>query len=384
MSVNKFEIRQVVPNIGEEEYRELKNCFDSNWITEGPYSRRLLEDFNMYTGARFSVFASTGTLGLYLALKALDLPPGSKVLVSNFTFFGSASSIVMAGLEPVFVEVDSSDYQICTEGIYFHLENSKDISAVMIPHIYGGINSKIVEIVERCKSKGIRVIEDAAQAVGVFLDDVHAGNFGDISMFSFYGDKTVTMGEGAIVVTSDLKLYEKLCYIRNQGRLHSGTFIHDEIGMNFRITDMQAAVGYIQFKKIEEIVKQRREIFQLYISQINSVEFINTISYGENVRYVPFRFPILFANELDRKRVEKMLNDSGVETRRFFYPMNLQPSLRLFSVKPCLCHCNRANCCDASLRLYNNGLCLPVHHKIGVEEVNYIFEQIKKYFQDVR
>ena len=207
------------------------------------------------------MFAPNGTLGLYLAILSLDLPPNSEVLVPSFTFFGSASSIVFAGHKPVFVDVSTSDYTMDLDDLQSKI--TKNTAAIMAVHIYGQA-ARLSAICSIARQHNLYLIEDAAQAIGVEYEGKHAGTIGDVGVVSFFADKTITTGEGAVLFCKDEQLWKRLRLLRNQGRQNSGTFIHDSLGMNFRITDMQAAVGCAQLEKLDSIKKQRLEAYADY------------------------------------------------------------------------------------------------------------------------
>ena len=231
-----------MPYIGNEEHEAMKECFDANWITEGPKCKEFSERFLELTSARYGVFAQNGTLALYLGLRAAGVKHGDEVIVPNFTFIASANAVEMCGAKPVFVDINLEDLQIDITDCDRVL--SKKTTAIMPVHLFG-MAADMGEVMAYAVEKNLKVIEDAAQAVGVTWGGKHCGTFGDVGCFSFFADKTITMGEGGFVTTNNEKIYKKLLYLRNQGRLNRGSFVHPEMGYNFRITDFQAAMGLV-------------------------------------------------------------------------------------------------------------------------------------------
>ena len=361
-----MKINQVMPKVGLEELRNLEISIDRAWLTEGPFTESFITEVKRISGAKFALPVNNGTLGLYLSLLSLDLEKGSEVLVPSFTFFGSVSSIYFAGLKPVFVDVDRNNYMSTVKN--FKTALTAKTKAIMPIHIYG-MAADMNPIMSFAKENNLKVIEDAAQGMGVHFKDKYCGTFGDIGVLSFYADKTITMGEGGVVLTNSEGIFEKAKLIRNQGRPNSGTFIHSDFGMNFRITDMQAGVGLAQIGRLPEIEKSRLERFQLYKNELSCIEDIRPIKSPVNGNFIPFRFA--FTSNYKNK-IELKLNDNGIQTRSFFYPMHIQPAVvKSFGIqKPQ----------QVSEKLYEKGLCLPVHHEVSKDNIISICDLIKQVY----
>lgn len=358
-----MKLSQVSPWL-DVENELLDEVIGAKWLTEGKYAGLFLEKFKDITETSYAVLAPNGTLGLYLALLSLNLPQGSEVIVPSFTFFGSASSIVFAGLKPVVVDVDLDDFSISIEKLEKAL--TKNTSAVMAVHMYGQA-AKLNRITSFCRDNKLRLIEDAAQAMGVTYQDRHVGTFGDVAMISFFADKTITMGEGSVVMTQDLEVFERLKLIRNQGRPNSGTFVHPSLGMNFRITDMQAAVGYSQLFKLNDIIEQRKTTYKKYFEMLNGGEEVKFMKIDEDSTHIPFRVAITVRN---KEKTIKNLEEKGFQTRSFFYPMHKQPGL--------MNYIDQIDGCENSLKLYETGICLPVHRDVKLENIEEICEIVRK------
>ena len=212
--------------------------------------------------------APNGTLGLFLALLALDLPCDSEILIPSFTFYASATAAIFAGLRPVFVDADRATFNLDI-GSLEHLVTDRT-RAIMPVHVYGH-SAPMDEIVDFATRHRLVVLEDAAQAYGVHYRGRHAGTWGDAGVISFFADKTITTGEGGVVLTNDTQLYERLRLLRNQGRLTSGTFVHDSLGMNFRVTDLQSAVGNAQLRKLPGLIASKRANHDRYAANLADV-----------------------------------------------------------------------------------------------------------------
>jgi perosamine synthetase len=357
-------ISQVDLFLDSEELDRLAPSVLGRWLTEGPRAAELTEAIKAITGTRHLVFAPNGTLGLYLALLGLDLPRDSEILIPAFTFYGSAMSAVFAGLKPTFVDCRADTYNIDLDDLERKI--GPETRAIMPVHIYGQ-SCDIEGVMAIARRHGLKVLEDAAQSFGVSFNGRHTGTFGDAAMFSFFSDKVVTMGEGAAVFTQDDEVQARLKLLRNQGRPNSGTFIHPSLGMNFRITDIQAAICLSQLGKLARIKARRLQLWDLYRRELEGVGDIRFMTVHPKSEIIPFRAPFTTGRKAD---LEAHLKASGIETRGFFYPMHLQPKL-VRSPPQAL---------PVSERLARTGLCLPVHHHIADEDALYVCRTIKAFF----
>ncbi|MBZ0128014.1 MAG: DegT/DnrJ/EryC1/StrS family aminotransferase [Rhodobacteraceae bacterium] len=359
-------ITQVMPFIGNEELALITESIEARWLTEGPNAAAFLEHIRDYTGCKYVVLAPNGTLGLHLALLALDLPAGSEIIIPSFTFFGSASSAVFANLVPVFVDVDPETFNI--DPARLEQAITPNTRAIMPVHVYGH-SANMDAVMDVAARHGLKVIEDAAQAYGVIYKGRHCGTIGDIGVISFFADKTITMGEGAVVMTNDEATYTRLRYLRNQGRENSGTFIHDALGMNYRITDIQAATGLAQARKFPAVEKHKQTIHALYRELLEGVGDLSFLRVEDGSNLIPFRFCLRTAH---REGLAAALDAAGVQTRSFFYPMHRQPPLEKYH--------RATNDMAVSERLYEEGLLLPVHIEVSEEDVHYMCDVVRRFF----
>ena len=363
----RYKVPQLEPYIGKEELENLKKTIDEKWITEGPFSKEFLEIIKGFTGAKNGVLANNGTLALFLGLLALGVGKGDEVIVPDFTFIASASSVAFTGAKPVFVDINEDDLQIAVEQI----ENviTKKTKAIMPVHIYGQ-SADMDPILKLAKENNLRVIEDAAQGYGIFYKGRHTGTIGDVGIISFFGDKTVTCGEGAVILTNDDEVYNKLRYLRNQGRLTSGTFIHSQLGMNFRMTDLQCAVGVAQLKKLKEIERIKLKNYRLYQSLLKDVQEISFVKELDFSNFIPFRANIKVKN---LEKLCEYLENNGIQTRRFFYPLHLQPCFSYLGYKE--------NEFPITNKVHSAGLSLPVFPRLKKEQIEYICDKIKEFYR---
>lgn len=369
-----MKVPQLQPWIGNEEYAAIGECFELNWITEGPKAQKFQCELLELIGARYGVFAPNGTLALYLAIRSLEICEGDEIIVPDFTFIGSANAIEMAGAVPVFCDVHSGHCQIdlaCAEKCL-----TSRTRAIMPVHMYGTVCDMDAVVAFATKHK-LQIVEDAAQAIGVRFRGRHAGAFGTVGAFSFFADKTITTGEGGFVVTSDPAIYEKLLYLRNQGRLERGTFVHGEIGYNFRMTDMQCAMGLVQLQKLGDIIRRKMEILEQYRYMLAPCRHVSFFAPPENAEWVPFRIP-LFCEKAHELMV--FLPTQGIEPRTFFYPLHRQPAygylMNTSSSKQDLDDSQFPQ----AIYAYEHGVCLPVFPALTTEQINHVCSAIREFY----
>lgn len=366
-----MKVPQFAPYIGEEEYAAIKQCFTDNWITEGPKAKEFNAMLCELIGVKYGVFAPNGTLALYLALRAMEIGPGDEVIVPDFTFIGSATSVEMTGATPVFADVNRRnfqiDYQVCKKLL------SKKTKAIMPVHIYG-MSANMDEVMGFASANKIMVIEDAAQAIGVRYKGKHCGSFGKIGCFSFFADKTITTGEGGFIVTDDKAIHENLLYLRNQGRLNRGSFIHPHIGYNFRMTDIQIAVGIVQLNKLPEIIKKKSAILAKYKSRLAAIDQISMISLEDGSNYIPFRIALICQQAT---ALMAYMEERGIQSRTFFYPLHKQPCFQYLAASQDLSD----DCFPNAIFGYDHGVCLPSFVSIADEQIDYVCNVIEEYFR---
>jgi perosamine synthetase len=354
-------IPQFEPWLGEEELVQVAETIKDNWITGGPKVKEFERRVGGLCGTKHAIACCNGTLALYMGLKAMGIGEGDEVIVPDFTFIASANSVVMTGGIPVFVDIDAKTFNIspeCTEKAI-----TGRTKAIMPVHIYGQ-SADMDAIMEIARKHKLMVIEDAAQGIGVSFRGKPVGGFGETGCMSFYADKTLTTGEGGMVFTDDDKLAEKLLILKHQGRTGRGFYFHEHIGFNFRLTDMQAAVGLAQLNKLPAIIERKKSNEKLYrdlLADVRGVEFPYIDPQGFNV---PFRINILLDNP---QALSEYLNKEGIGSRQFFYPLHLQPCYNIKGDFP------------NSIRAYERGLSLPSSVTLKHEQIEYVCEKIRAF-----
>lgn len=352
-------IPQFEPWLGQEELAKLAECIQDNWITGGKKLKEFEKRIASLVGVKHAIACCNGTQALYLGLRVLGIGEGDEVMVPDFTFIASANSVVWAGATPLFCDVDKDSLCMDSESITRNI--TAKTKAVMPVGIYG--NSPNMDELQTGK---LLMIEDAAQDIGVTWEGKHLGSFGDVGCLSTYADKTITTGEGGVVLTNSDELAEKVIRLLNQGRTGRGWYVHDEIGYNFRMSDLHAAIGLAQLDRLDEIIARKKRHEVLYRELLgNTVQFPIT---DDRCFNVPFRHNILVD---DPEALSRHLSGKNIGSLRFFYPLHRQPCYEYLGLDDS----NFPN----SMWAYDHGLSLPSSATLTDTEIEYICGEIKEF-----
>ena len=360
-------IIQIQPWISWLEIKEIFKVIRSTFITEGKATLLFEKKTVEMTGSKYAMAYANGTLGLFAALKALKIGPGDEVIIPNLTFIATANAVIMAGAKPVFCEIDKDDLGISPSKITPLI--NKNTKAIMPVHLYG-FSCKMDEIVDIAKSHNLKIIEDAAQGVGVHYKNKHVGTIGEIGVLSYYGNKTITTAEGGMILTQDKELFQTCYRLKNHGRDKKGMFVHEHIGYNFAFTDLQAAIGLAQMKKLKTIINKKRKIFDRYFNELNSIKQLKFYKI-QNQETPVYWFSSLYTK--DKKELQDYLSKNGVQTRDFFYPLHLQPCYKSgnFNIKDDY---------RVSEDIFNFSLSLPSSVILKEREISKVIRLIKSFY----
>jgi perosamine synthetase len=316
-------VNEPVLNGNEKKY--LNECIDTGWISsEGSFVKRFENNMASYVGRKYSTTCANGSAALDIAVKALGLQKGDEVILPSFTIISCAQSLVTQGLKPVLVDSHFDTFNMIVEDIEAKI--TPKTKAIMIVHIFG-LSVDVDPILELAKKYNLKIIEDAAEVIGQEYKGKKCGSFGDISIFSFYPNKHITTGEGGMVFTDSEELDKRAKKLRNLC-FTTDRFIHGELGWNYRMTNMQAALGVAQLEQIERILKKKRYIGNTYNKLLKDIETINLpivkTDYCENIYWV---YAITIKNSYKKtvKEIMSELAKYNIATRPFFYPMHKQP-----------------------------------------------------------
>ena len=328
MSTAEFiPVNQVLLDGNERKY--LNECIDTGWISsEGPFVRRFEEQFARRVGRKHGIAVANGSVALDAAVAALGLGPGDEVILPAFTIISCAAAVVRAGATPVLVDSDPRTWNMSVEAIEPRI--TARTQSILVVHIFG-LPADLDPILRLAAKHGIAVIEDAAEMHGQGYRGRPCGSFGEISTFSFYPNKHVTTGEGGMILTDDAALAERCRGLRNLCFRAKKRFVHEELGWNFRMTNLQAAVGVAQLERLDDFVARKRRMGKLYselLAEIRGVQLpLAASEYADNIYWV---YGILLeeAARLDAEECTRRLRELAIETRPFFWPMHEQPVFR--------------------------------------------------------
>jgi perosamine synthetase len=312
------------PVLDGNEERYVRDCLETNWISSlGTYITRFEEAFAAWCGMPHAVACSSGTAALHLSLVALGVGPGDEVIIPDFTLIVSANTVILAGAKPVLVDVDEKTW--CLDPRKIEEKITPRTKAIMPVHMYGH-PCDMPAIQDIAKKHGLAVIEDCAEAHGAELGGRKVGTFGDAGCFSFYGNKILTTGEGGMVLVRDAALAARLRLLRDQG-FEPPRFVHRVVGFNYRLTNVQAAIGLAQTEKADEKVRRKREIAGWYLSLFAFGSDLEVPSEAPGAKNVYWMFGVKLGPRFPQGRDAVMdeLKAKGIETRAFFCPMHRQP-----------------------------------------------------------
>ncbi len=350
------------PELAGNEKKYVLDCLDSNWISSSGKYVKLFEDkFSEYLGVKHSESCCNGTAALHLALLALGIGGGDEVIVPAFTYVATANSVYYTGATPVFADCEPDTGNIDPKHIK-HLITGRTKAIVVVP-LYGHPCDMDL-ILEVARKHKIFVVEDAAEALGARYKGKLCGSMADISTFSFYGNKTITTGEGGMVVTNDENLAAKVRLFKGQGMDPSRRYWFPVVGYNYRMTNIEAAIGLAQLENVESFLAKRLEIAGYYNNRLKSIKGIALPVVKEYAVHSWWMYSILIEQDygVGRDQVISMLADKGIETRPFFYPMHKMP-VYANSVKEPL---------DNAVILSEKGINLPTFTALTKDDIIYI------------
>lgn len=367
ISTMSKEIKLDAPNIGVLEKEFLGRAIDSGYIsTIGPFVGEFEARFASYLGsAGGSVSTQSGTAALHVALYELGIGPGDEVIVPALTFAATVNPVLYVGATPVFVDVSAKTWNIDPEQIE---QNITERTKAVIPvHLYG--NPCDMEGIMRLAGKyNLHVIEDSTESLGAKYKGRYTGTFGDAGCFSFNGNKIITTGGGGMVVGKDPKLLNHIKFLVNQARDEANGYYHPEMGFNYRMTNIEAALGLAQMERLEEFLTKKRYFNRIYREGLGDIEFIRFQAGYEGAESSSWLTCLIFEKEIELPDLQKRLKESGIPTRRSFMPLTEFPYYRPYK---------KAGL-TTSYNIFANSLCLPGSTLNEEEDISFVCETIKK------
>jgi perosamine synthetase len=365
-----MKIPQIQPWIDNSEGEYLKKILKKKYLTENFETRKFEEYFEKNYKINHALSISNWTNGIFCCLKALGIGKNDEVIIPNLTFVATANAIILTGAKPVLCDIENDNLSLDLNKIIKYI--NKNTKAIIPVHLYGHCcdMKKLINISKKYK---IPIIEDAAQAISATYNNKYLGTLGLMGGFSFYGNKLITTGEGGIILVKNRNLRNKIYELKNHGRLKKGIFKHKEIGFNFMFTELQAAIGNIQLKKLNKIIKKKSLIFNFYqkeLSLINNIHFMQPVNGNRPVHW----FSNIFTNK--KKELQKFLKKNNIETRDSFLPLNVQPCYKGSKLIK-----NVSEKFPISKNIYNTLLSLPSSYSLSYKQQKFVINKIKEFYK---
>ncbi len=372
-----------VPSFEGNEWKYLKECLDSGWVSSAsPWVDRFEREIARTVGAPHAVATVNGTTALHVALLLAGVEPGDEVLVPDMTFIAPVNAIRYCQAFPVLVDVDSRTWQIDPEkierfltqecrlkgGECFNQKTGRRVRAILPVHLLG-LACDMDRILGLARRFGLKVVEDAAEGLGVHYAGRHIGTWGDVGVLSFNGNKIITSGGGGMILTQDPSLAQRARYLSTQARDDAAEYIHREVGYNYRLTGLQAALGLAQLERLEEFIARKRSIARAYEERLRAVEGITLMPSSPRTEATCWLYTILLPEETaveERRSFIRALRRQGFEARGLWHPIHgLDPYRDCQAVE-----------IEASDRLYRRAVSLPSSVSLGIEQVKRCAEAV--------
>ncbi len=375
-----------VPNLSGNEWKYVKDCLDTNWISSvGSYVNRFEEMVAEFCGSKYAIATSNGTSALHIALMLAGVRQDDLVIVPNITFIASANAVSYCGASPLLMDVDADTWQMdlellesfLSEETFFsedrciHNSSGRVIRAVMPVHVLGNMcdMERLTALAERF---GLRIIEDSTEALGSGYNGKSAGTFGLAGTFSFNGNKIISTGGGGMIVTDDEELARKAKHLTTQAKADPLEYYHDEVGYNYRLVNILAAMGVAQMEQLPGFIRRKHEIRSRYDAALSGLAGIRPQKTGEGVSPNHWLYTVAFP---EQAKLLKYLIGNGVQARPFWVPMN-----RLPMYKDVLYYQSE----DVSGKVYESCISLPCSTSITDEEIDTVTDLILKFYSEVR
>jgi dTDP-4-amino-4,6-dideoxygalactose transaminase len=360
------------PHMGGAEFEFVKEAFDTNWISPvGPHITAFENELAQYNGIPFCAALSSGTAAIHLALIILCVKEGDEVLCSSFTFSGSCNPIVYQKAIPVFIDSEpetwNMDPSLLEEAIQDRkAKNGRYPKAIILVHLYG-MPAKLKELIAIAEKYSIPIIEDAAEALGSTFHGQKLGTFGDLGVYSFNGNKIITTSGGGALVSQNEMWIKKARFLATQARDAAPHYQHTEIGYNYRLSNVCAAIGRGQLQVLDERVQQRRNVFEYYKKELSAIPSIRLVEEPKGSFSNRWLTTVLFDSFEQREKVRLLLEAENIESRPLWKPMHLQP---VFKSYPSIEN-------GVSEKLFETGLCLPSGSNLTLNDLERVAEVIK-------
>ena len=355
------------PDISEKEIEYVDDAVRSGWVSShGKYIDIFEKNFSEFIGSKYGLTVSNGTTALHLALSALGIKEGDEVIVPDLTFISPVNAILYCNAKPILCDINKENW--CINPKLIEKLITEKTKAIIVVHLYGNSADmdKIMELAEKYK---LYVIEDTAESLGTTYKGRRLGSIGTIGCFSFYGNKTMTTGEGGFCTTNSSALYERMSMLRDHGMTLKKRYWHEFIGYNYRMTNLQAALGVAQLERINYFINKKLEIGKIYRDKLRNKVTLHPE--GIDYKGTYWLYSILMKEEKERDNLMDFLFKNGIETRRFFYPVHMMGLYERYSTGNY----------PISTKIAETGVNLPSSVKLIPEEANYVCDKIIEFLE---
>lgn len=365
--MERISIAEPVFNGNEKKY--LMECIDTGWVSaNGRFVNEFQNKFADYCGSKYAIACANGTVTLMLIMKALNIGPGDEVIMPTLTYVATANAVASCGAKPVFVDSDPDTWNVDPAAIEAAITHNT--KAIIPVHLYG-LACDMTAIMDISIRYGIPVVEDAAEAHGAIWDGKRVGSIGKIGSFSFFGNKIITCGEGGMIVTDDDDLYRRMNLLKAQGMDSKKRYWHVIRGYNYRMTNMQAAVGLGQLEKIDWHIAERRRVADIYKRMLNEKlgGYVKVQKVDNSENHVYWMNSIILTDKVKKTRDEVMdeMEQANIEMRPLFYPMHIMPVYRDVDLN-----------LPVAEKLAERGINLPSHSGLDEEKIGYIVDNLAR------
>ncbi len=350
------------PSVGKEELALLADVINRNWLSESKYTREFENRLAVICQRKFALAFSNATAAMIVGMKSLGIGPGDEVIVPSFTHPADPNSIANTGVTPVFADVDEAT--LCLSVKTIDAVKTNKTKAILFVALYGN-SGDIAAVADYAKKNNLFLINDCAAALCSSLNGKQLASYGDFSVLSFFADKTITTGEGGLLLTDSPKLLEECNIYKHDGRRERGVDLIERKGFNFRITELQAAVGVAQLGKLDFFIRRKRENLKEYQSQLSGIPEVQLFKFSNSAEAVPHRVLIFVP---DAAKLIAHLTPLGIGVRTVFMPLHSQPCYGVKGSFP------------ATEKLYATGVCLPSAPTLSKASIGFVCSSIRDFY----
>ncbi len=365
-----FKIPLARPEIRQEDIDAVVAVLKSPNLSLGPRLFEFEKKMAEFTGTQYAIAVNSGTSGLHLCIRALEIGAGDHVITTPFSFVASANAVLYERAKPVFVDIDPQTLNMDVSHVEDKIGDAT--RAILVVHIFG-LPCDMDPLVQIATRHELKLVEDACEAIGAEYNGQRVGKFGDCGVFAFYPNKQMTTGEGGVIVTDDRKIAEMCRIMRNQGR--DGRWLeHPHLGFNYRISDINCALGISQLERIHEVLDRRERVAQMYHERLEGFDSLRTLGSASYRKRSWFVYVVILDDRFTRKERDGIilgLGKRGIESNAYFFPIHLQPFYReMFGYK-------RGDFPIAE-GISDRTIALPFYNQLGEPEIDYVCEQVKR------